>query len=112
MNHTVSLTENHLFRRAYHRGRQSVHSALVLYALPNRLPVSRLGLTVSPKIGKAVVRNRVKRRLRESYRLEEGRLLPGFDLVIVARRRALTMPFDRLRGQLAAAARECRVLRP
>lgn len=110
MNHTVSLTENHLFRRAYHRGRQSVHSALVLYALPNRLPVSRLGLTVSPKIGKAVVRNRVKRRLRECYRLEEEGFKTGFDLVIVARRAALSVPFDRLRGQLLAAARDCRVL--
>ena len=110
MKHTQSLKENHLFRRAYRRGRCSVQGALVLYALPNRQKTARLGLTVSPKIGKAVVRNRVKRRLRECYRLEEEGFKTGFDLVIVARRAALSVPFDRLRGQLLAAAQDCRVL--
>jgi len=58
---------------------------MVLYCRKNRLSGNRLGITVSTKIGKAVVRNRIRRRLHAIYRLQEHRLLPGYDLVIVAR---------------------------
>jgi len=57
----------------------------VLYCKRNRRGQSQLGITVSTKVGNAVVRNRVRRRLREIYRLHEGEICRGFDLVIVAR---------------------------
>ena len=60
----------------------------MLYVLPNRRKVSRLGITVSTKVGKAVVRNQIRRRLKEIYRLQEAQLSPGFDIVIVARVKA------------------------
>lgn len=53
-----------------------------------QLPRSRLGITVGVKVGKAVVRNRTRRRIREAYRIHEDRFLPGYDLVVVARVRA------------------------
>lgn len=49
---------------------------------------TRLGLTVGTKVGKAVVRNRTRRRIREAYRVNEGRFLQGYDIVVVARVRA------------------------
>ena len=61
------------------------HPLLVLYAAPNDLPQTRLGITVSRRVGKAVVRNRVRRRVREAARLLLPQLAPGCDLVFVAR---------------------------
>ena len=67
MKNTVSLKENHEFRRLYHRGTSSAGRHLVLYCRKNRLGHNRLGVTVSVKLGHAVVRNRARRRLREVY---------------------------------------------
>ena len=79
MLHTVSLKENHVFRRLYHRGATAGNRLLVVYCLRNGTGHSRLGLTVSAKLGHAVERNRMRRRLREVYRLHEAELLPGYD---------------------------------
>ena len=84
MKKTVSLKENHLFRRAYNRGKSAADSRLVLYVRGNGQKGNRLGFTVSTKVGCAVVRNRVRRRLREIYRLHEGQVLGGRDVVVVA----------------------------
>ena len=88
MKKTVSLKENHLFRRAYNRGKSAADSRLALYVRGNGRRENRLGLTVSTKVGCAVVRNRVRRRLREIYRLHEDQVLGGRDVVVVARVRA------------------------
>lgn len=61
---------------------------LVLYYLKNNLPYNRIGFTVSKKMGKAVVRNKIKRRIKESYRLNEHKFKIGYDFVIVSRARA------------------------
>lgn len=96
MLHTVSLKENAVFRRLYHRGRSAGNRYLVVYCRPNGSQVSRLGFTVSTKLGHAVVRNRVRRRLREIYRHLEPSLKPGFDLVVVARTPAVEADFGLL----------------
>ena len=96
MKNTVSLKENHLFRRAYSRGKTAADSRLALYVRRNGRKGSRLGLTVSTKVGCAVVRNRVRRRLREIYRLNEGSLSAGFDVVVVARVRAASSDYHQL----------------
>lgn len=96
MDKTVSLKENHLFRRAYNRGKTAADSRLALYVRRNGRKTSRLGLTVSTKLGCAVVRNRVRRRLREIYRLNEGSLSAGFDVVVVARVRAASSDYHQL----------------
>lgn len=89
MKQTVSIKENYEFRRLYHRGKNAAGPFLVLYCVKNRRQKNRLGLTVSVKLGGAVVRNRIKRLLREAYRLHKSELKTGFDLVIVARSRAV-----------------------
>ena len=76
MKYTVSLKENRVFRRLYAKGRSAVSPTMVLYCRKNGRRENRLGLTTGTKLGHAVVRNRVRRRLREIYRLQEHRLSP------------------------------------
>ena len=71
-------------------------SFLVLYCRPNGLGRNRLGVTVSTKLGGAVVRNRARRRLREVFRLAQPDLKPGHDIVLVARGRAVNGPYQKL----------------
>ena len=103
----VTLKKNSDFRRLYAKGKSAVTPYLVLYARPNRLAENRLGYTVSAKLGHAVVRNRVRRRLREIYRLNAPRLKCGYDIVIVARARAVGAPYAKLD---AAFLRACESL--
>lgn len=85
MRNTVSLNRNQLFLRVYQKGKKSYHRHFILYALPNKRNENRLGLKVGKKLAKAVSRNRIRRLLKESYRLMEPELSLGYDIVIVAR---------------------------
>ena len=85
MNPAVTVKENYEFRRIYRKGRSAVSPCLVVYCQKNRRGQSRLGVTVSTKLGHAVVRNRVRRRLREIYRLNREKMPAGYDIIIVAR---------------------------
>ena len=95
MKFSSSLKLNHIFQRLYHTNGQA-NGYLVLYARKNRLDHNRVGITVSKKLGKAHIRNRVRRRFREVYRLHEEAFLPGWDIVIVARSRAIAADFGKL----------------
>ena len=68
----------------------------MLYARRNGRNINRLGITVSKKVGKAVARNRAKRRLKELYRVNSQKLLKGYDIVIVARAATVTVEYDAL----------------
>ena len=96
MLYTVSLKENSVFRRLYYRGATAGNRYLVVYCRRNGTKASRLGLTVSAKLGHAVVRNRMRRRLREIYRADEANLQSGYDIVIVARSAAIEAEFSAL----------------
>lgn len=82
---SVSITKNYEFRRLYRKGRSYVNSAIVIYFLKNRKGINRIGITTSRKIGKAVMRNRARRIIREAYRSIEGQLPQGYDFIFVAR---------------------------
>ena len=106
MEFSRSLKQNHLFRRLYRRGASAANRYLVLYCRRNGSDGNRVGLTVSAKLGHAVVRNRLRRRLREIYRLHEGAFRRGYDIVVVARGRAVDAPYGQLeRAYLALAGR-------
>lgn len=107
MKKAVTLKQNHEFRRLYNKGKSAVAPSLVIYCRKNSLGHNRLGITVSTKLGGAVVRNRARRRLREAYRLSAASLQPGYDLVLVARTRVLTVPFQQLLEQFE---KNCRTL--
>lgn len=110
MKQTTSIKAPHLFRRAYAKGKSAATPTLVLYARPNGQAQNRLGLTVGTKVGKANVRNRVRRRVRESYRLREGSVKPGFDLVVVARAGAAQARFGELDRHLASLLKRLELL--
>ena len=109
MKFSGSLKLNHIFRRLYHT-KGFADGYLVLYARKNRTDRNRVGITVSKKLGHAVVRNRTRRRLREVYRLNEDRFLPGWDLVVVARSRAVDASFERLTGSYLQLAKKAGIL--
>ena len=110
MKFSSSLKLNHIFRRLYHsNGFANGH--LVLYARRNRTEENRVGITVSKKLGKAHIRNRIRRRLREVYRLNEDRFDRGWDIVVVARSRAENAPFGKLTESYLALAQKAGVLR-
>ena len=111
MDARVTVKENGDFRRIYRRGRSAVSGGVVVYCLKNRKGMSRLGVTVSTKLGHAVVRNRVRRRLRELYRLHKAELLPGYDLIVVARVRAVDMPYAKLEKQYLHCLSQLELLR-
>lgn len=79
------LRKNNEFRRVYKEGNSMANKLLILYIRKNDLDYNRAGFTVSKKVGKSVVRSKVKRQIRESYRLNDGKVIQGYDLVFVAR---------------------------
>ena len=82
------------------------------YGRKNGRRESRLGLTTGTKLGHAVVRNRVRRRLREIYRLQEDKLLPGYDIVVVARVRAVHSKYAVLERDFLRLAKKLQLLSP
>ena len=85
MRFSHSLKLNHIFRRLYRSGKNAANRYLVLYCRGNGSKGNRIGITVNAKLAHAVHRNRVRRQLREIYRLHEQEFQPGHDLVVVVR---------------------------
>ena len=110
MKYSTSLKLNHIFRRLYHTS-GFADGFLVLYARKNRTAENRVGITVSKKLGKAHVRNRTRRRIREVYRLNEACFRPGWDIVVVARVRAVQAPCARLTASYLSLAEKAGILK-
>jgi len=86
MKKTETLKKNYEFLRIYKKGRFFAGKYLVIYVWENQSEGNRLGITVSNKIGKSIKRNRLKRLIRESYRLYEEFIPGGLDIIFVARK--------------------------
>ena len=110
MKFSSALKLNHIFRRLYATSGHA-NGYLVLYARKNRMNTNRVGVTVGKKLGHAVVRNRVRRRLREVYRLNEERFAPGWDIVVVARSRCIKADFGKLTQAYLSLAEKAGILR-
>lgn len=85
MNGYESLKSNQNFQNVYKNGRSYANKYLVMYVLENRTDNLRLGISVSKKVGNSIVRHRLTRLIRESVRLNSGKITKGYDLVIIAR---------------------------
>lgn len=95
-----SLKRNKQFRQVYRKGKSVACRELVLIYAKNRSDMVHVGFSVGKKLGNSVVRNRLKRRLREAFRPNLPLLLPGFDLIVIARDAARDAPFSSLADSL------------
>ncbi len=111
MRFSSALKLNHIFRRLYSTT-GFANGYLVLYVRKNRSACNRVGITVGKKLGHAVVRNRVRRRLREIYRINEDLFTPGWDIVVVARSRCIRAGFSDLTKAYLSLAEKAGVLKP
>lgn len=85
MERKYRLRDSEDFDRVHKEGKTYRHPLAILAVLPNKMQYSRCGFSVSKKVGKATARNRAKRLLREAVRPRQGFILPGRDLVFIAR---------------------------
>ncbi len=88
MKFSESLKKNNDFKNVYNGGISKANRYLILYIRKNELNINRVGVSVSKKVGNSVVRHRLTRLIRESYRLNEDQFNSGLDLVVVVRNSA------------------------
>lgn len=101
------------FQAVYSKGRSVANRAAVLYLLAPKPAgeVSRIGFAAGRKLGKAVVRNRIKRRIKEAVRLLWKRVKPGYLIIIIARQSAKEMAFSDLQAKVAELFEKAGLLR-
>ena len=95
-----SLKKTADFRNVYQNGKSLANKYLVMYVMENNREKNRLGISVSKKVGNSVVRHRVTRLIRESYRLHEEHFLCGYDIVAVVRVNAKNSTFADMNSAL------------
>lgn len=100
MKFSESLKKNHQFQFVYKHGRSYANRYLVMYIKENGTERNRIGISVSKKVGNSVVRHRVTRLVRESYRLHEAVFNSGLDIVIVARKNAAAVGYEEIEKSL------------
>ena len=100
MQFSESLKKNHQFQFVFRNGKSYANKYLVMYVKENGLEKNRIGISVSKKVGNSVVRHRVTRLVRESYRLHESIFNSGLDIVIVARPGAATVGYNEVESAL------------
>ena len=109
MIYSESLKKNKDFQYVYKNGTSNANRYLVMYVLENQCKKNRLGISVSKKVGTSVVRHRVTRLIRESYRLNETAFRTGLDLVVVARPMAKGRSFQEIESALLHLAKKHQV---
>ena len=111
MRFSESLKKNEDFRKVYRKGRSFGNRQLVLYVLENSSGKNRLGISVSKKVGNSVVRHRLTRLIRESYRLHEEEFICGLDLVVIARTAAKDATYHEIESALLHVSRKQYILK-
>ena len=111
MQFSESLKKNHQFQFVYKNGQSYVNKYLVMYIKENGLERNRIGISVSKKVGNSVVRHRVTRLIRESYRLHESVFNSGLDIVVVARSAAAQADYEKIESALLHLAKLHKIIK-
>ena len=110
MQFSESLKKNYEFRYVYENGKSYANKYLVMYIVENNTDRNRLGISVSKKVGNSVVRHRITRLIRESYRLHENIFNSGLDIVVIARNNASSVSYFEIESALLHLAKLHQIL--
>ena len=105
-----SLKKNEDFNKVFDEKKSCANKYLILYYRENELDVNRLGIQVSKKVGNSVVRHRLTRLIRESFRLNENSFKHGIDLVVIARGDAKGKTYKEIEDALLHLGKQSRIL--
>lgn len=111
MKFSESLKKNSDFQKIYREGKSYANRFLVMYAMENGRGCSRIGISVSKKVGGSVIRHRVKRLIKEAYRLQEDMFNSGLDIVVIARVSAKEISYKEAESALLHLGGLHRILR-
>ena len=111
MKFSDSLKKNRDFQNVYSKGRSYANRMLVMYVLDNHTENNRLGISVSKKVGNSVIRHRITRLIRESYRLQEDMFNSGLDIVVIARGIARDATYKQIESAIAHLGGLHRIIR-
>ena len=100
MKHSESLKKNRDFQNVYKNGKSYANKYLVMYILENQTEKNRIGISVSKKVGNSVIRHRITRLIRESYRLQEEMFNSSLDIVVIARGTARNVGYKEIESAL------------
>ena len=100
MHFSESLKKNSDFQVVYKNGKSFANKYLVMYVFENNSSINRIGISVSKKVGNSIVRHRITRLIRESYRLHENIFNSGLDIVVIARNTASNLEYNEVESAL------------
>ncbi|KAB3532220.1 ribonuclease P protein component [Alkaliphilus serpentinus] len=105
------LRKNEDFRKVYKYGKSMANKLLIVYYLTNNTNDNRIGFTVSKKVGKSVVRSRVKRLMKEAYRLNDHKVKLGYDIVFIARQECNTSTYAEIESAILHLLKRIKLLK-
>jgi ribonuclease P protein component len=100
MKYSEALKDNEDFKEIYRTGKSLANKYLIMYVRKNNSDINRIGISVSKKVGNSVVRHRITRLIRESYRLSEDSFIRGLDIIVVARAGAKGKAYSEIESAL------------
>ena len=111
MKFSDSLKKNKDFQNVYNNGVSFANRYLVMYVLKNNTENNRIGISVSKKVGNSIVRHRITRLIRESYRLHENIFNSGLDIVVIARNGTSTVGYAEIESALLHLAKLHKIMK-
>ena len=111
MNFSESLKKNRDFQYVYMNGKSHANRYLVMYQSENSIGKNRIGISVSKKVGNSVIRHRMTRLVRESYRLHEDMFNSGLDIVVIVRSTARDVGYHEIESALLHLGKLHRILK-